>query len=128
VDFCEDSQRGFALAAASCRDRDGALGAAGLAGGVATQATTWARRLAALDGPARQRFVREQIAWLAAPAPPTEPAPSWPPRALGLLASSVEREVGRRWLEQAPRPRTGYAPDPKLLALLRRLSGSESRA
>jgi hypothetical protein len=48
----------------------------------------------------------------------------WPPRALGLLAASVDRTRGRRWLELSPPPRVGFAACRDLTALLRQLAAS----
>ena len=47
-----------------------------------------------------------------------------PPRALALLAAGVEKPLGRAWLARAPLPRPGFVPDPRLVALLRKLMAS----
>ena len=116
---------GFALAAAAHGDRGAERAAAGLAAAGAARAREVALRLAASDRDARRAWVlatlAERLALHATPA-------RCPPRALSLLAPSVPRELGRRWMAAGPLPRAGFAPAPELIALLRALVAAEGSA
>jgi hypothetical protein len=113
-------QQGFALAAAAHSDAGASLALAGLVADAAERAAAEARRVSQLGREARRAWVRELLAPSAAPIELDES--SAPPRALALLATAVDKARGRRWLERAPLPRAGYAPDPRLVSLLRRLA------
>jgi hypothetical protein len=124
VDWSERRCEGFALAAAARGDRGAERARAGLCADVAADATRVAARVAAQDASARRRWVRDALRAAPAAAAATRAVPAaCPPRALGLLAGCVDKDLGRRWLANAPLPRPGFTPEPRLLALLRRLIG-----
>lgn len=119
MEWSERQQEGFALAAAAHADKDAALALRGLSSEATRTATGVVRRMSNTARETRRAWVREL---LAPEALQIEPDHGIPPRALGLLASSVDRALGRRLLAQAPPPRPGYVPDPQLLSLLRKLA------
>jgi hypothetical protein len=110
--------QGFALAASAHGDRGAAKAEAGLARDVAAQVLAAARRNLDADRSERRAWLREL---LEAPSAQLLETAGAPPRALGLLATSVDRATGRRWLASSPLPRPGFVADPRLLALLRKL-------
>jgi hypothetical protein len=110
---------GFAIAAAAHDDPGGERASAGLSDVLDRRLRGVAMSLAASDRSTRRAFVREVLA--RRPHPALEQG-GRSPRALSLLATSVERERGRAFLRAAPPPRSGYVPDPHLVATLRRLS------
>jgi hypothetical protein len=110
---------GFALGAAAHDDRAAERARTGLTGALESSLCEVAQALAGSDRQARRGFVRELLGRAVVPS---EAQGGRPPRALGLLATSVPRARGREWLSNAPPPRTGYVPDPRLLAVLRRLT------
>jgi hypothetical protein len=95
------------------------LAARGLAPEVVALATSATQQAAFSSSRARRAWVRELLG-AQAPAIP-EDQHGRPLRALGLLAASVDKAQGRRWLELAPLPRPGYVPPAQLLGLLRKL-------
>lgn len=115
---------GFALAAAAHEDPGAERASAGLTNGMDRRLRGVAKALALADRATRRAFVRELLGRRALPALEQD---GRSPRALSLLATSVERERGRAWLRAAPPPRPGYAPDPQLVALLRRLSAEPAQ-
>jgi hypothetical protein len=117
-------QQGFALAAAAHGDPGATRALAGLLPDAAERATAEARRVSLLGREARRAWVRELLAPSATPVRLDEN--STPARALALLATSVDKSRGRRWLERAPLPRAGYVPDPRLVSLLARLAARGS--
>jgi hypothetical protein len=125
VDWPERRREGFALAAAARGDRGAQKAAPGLCADVVADATSVALRLSAGDATARRRWVRELLhaprTWTPDPSATTGTPAHIPPRVLALLATQVDRDLGRRWLEAAPLPRPGFTPEPYLLALLRQL-------
>jgi hypothetical protein len=118
MEWSDPACEGFALAASAHGDRGAAKAEAGLARDIADRVLAAARRNRDADRGARRAWVRELLE--APPALSLETAGA-PPRALGLLATSIDRATGRRWLALSPLPRPGYAADPRLLALLRKL-------
>jgi hypothetical protein len=118
MDWSDLAREGFALAAAAHADRGGAKALRGLAPEVADHVLEPARRKSDADRNARRAWVSEL---LRAPSALELETRGAPPRALGLLATSVDRATGKRWLALSPLPRPGYAADPRLLALLRKL-------
>ena len=120
VDWSERRREGFALAAAARGDRGATLGAAGLSTDITREATSVAARLAASEVAVRRSWVREVLERRAELGADEAPCPR-PSRALSLIAPSVDVELGRRWLRDAPLPRAGYVPEPRLLVLLRKL-------
>jgi hypothetical protein len=125
VDWPERRREGFALAAAARGDAGAHKAAPGLCADVVADATSVALRLSAGDAAARRRWVRELLhaprTWTPGPSVTAGTPTHIPPRALGLLATQVDRDLGRRWLKAAPLPRPGFTPEPRLLALLRQL-------
>jgi hypothetical protein len=119
LDWPLRQREGFALAAAAHADAGAAAAIAGLAPPVQAHASELARSLGQMDRKARHAFVR---GLLARPALGEIGQTEWPTRALGLLASGVERDRGRRWLEACPPPRLGFAARADLTALLWRLA------
>ncbi|MFI5309064.1 MAG: hypothetical protein ACHQ53_17040 [Polyangiales bacterium] len=118
MEWSEPACQGFALAASAHGDRGAAKAEAGLARDVAPQVLAAARRNRNADRSERRAWLREVLE--PPPAQSLEAAGA-PPRALGLLAASVDRATGRRWLASSPLPRPGFVADPRLLALLRKL-------
>jgi hypothetical protein len=119
MDWPLRQREGFALAAAAHADLGAAAATAGLAPQVRAHASEVARSLGQLDRKARHAFVR---GLLARPVLGEVDETRWPARALGLLAASVDRSRGRRWLEACPPPRLGFAARPDLTSLLWRLA------
>jgi hypothetical protein len=118
VDWSTEQQQGFALAAAARGDRAARAALPGLSAAVAASATAMAVGLANDDPAARRAWVRRMLA--AQNARPAHDG-TCPPRARALLAAEVDKALGRAWLAAAPLPRPGYAADPRLVALLRKL-------
>jgi hypothetical protein len=119
LDWPLRQREGFALAAAAHADAGAAAAVDGLAPQVRAHASELCRSLGQMERSARHAFLRTLL------APPVLPAVDetrWPARALGLLAASVDRSRGRRWLETCPPPRLGFAARPDLIALLGRLA------
>jgi hypothetical protein len=112
-------REGFALAAAAHADPGAAAATHGLAPQVRAQASELCLSLGKMDRAARHAFVRGV---LARPVLGDIDETRSPARALGLLAASVDRARGRRWLEACPRPRLGFAARPDLTSLLWRLA------
>lgn len=110
---------GFALAATAHADSGARAATPGLSRAILREATATARSVSQLDRPARRRWLRTLLDQPRTPHPVQD---GRAPRALALLAASVERNLGRAWLAGAPLPRPGYAPDPRLLSVLRRLA------
>jgi hypothetical protein len=112
---------GFALAATAQSDRGGAAALPGLAADIAASAAVTAGALAVMDRVPRRRWLKAMLAGPTQLSVPMAAQHSVPARALGLLATSVDRELGRNWLDRAPRPRPGWSADPRLIARLREL-------
>lgn len=111
---------GFLLAATIHRDRNAALGQAGLSGPAASAVASWSDALKRLGDNERRAKIaaisRQMI------APLSNHGQGMPTRALALLAPFVERSVGEAWLRQAPAPRIGYAAEPGLRRVLRTIA------
>jgi hypothetical protein len=120
VDWSVRQQEGFALAAAARGDRAARAALPGLSSTVAQSAAAVAARLANDDAGARRAWVRRMLA-AEQPAPARDQT-ARPARALALLAADVDKTLGRAWLAAAPLPRPGYAADPGLCSLLRKLA------
>lgn len=110
---------GFALAATVLEDAGADRARAALAPETAEVWLETARRLEARDHGARRAEVRRLVGAVRV-AP--DASADLPPRALGLLAAEVPREVGARWMTGAPPPRRGFVASPALRDALRRLA------
>ncbi len=119
VDWSARQQQGFALAAAARGDRAARAALPGLSAAIAASASAVAVGLANDDAAARRAWVRRVLA--AQNARPAHDDGACPARARALLAAEVDKALGRAWLAAAPLPRPGYAADPRLVALLRKL-------
>jgi len=119
LDWPLRQREGFALAAAAHADVGAADASDGLAKEVRAQVCELCRSLGQMDRGARHAFVR---GLLARPTLGEVDETLWPARALGLMAASVDRSRGRRWLMAGPPPRLGFAAPPDLILLLRRLA------
>lgn len=119
MDWPLRQREGFALAAAAHADSGAIAAADGLAAQVQAQVSELARSLGQLDRQARHAFVRRL---LTPPELGEVDETRLPARALGLLAASVDRSRGRRWLDACPPPRVGFAVPRDLTSLLRRLA------
>jgi len=119
LDWSLRQREGFALAAAAHADPGAAAALGGLVPQVRAHASELARSLGQMDRAARHAFVRELLAH---PVLGEVDETRCPARALGLLAASVDRSRGRRWLEACPAPRLGFAAPPDLTSLLWRLA------
>lgn len=120
VDWSVRQQEGFALAAAARGDRGARAALPGLSSAAAASAAAVAAQLANDDAAARRAWIRRMLA--AQQAVPARDQAGRPARALALLAADVDRTLGRAWLAAAPLPRPGYAADPGLVSLLRKLA------
>jgi hypothetical protein len=119
VDWSVHQQEGFALAAAARGDRGARAALAGLSPMIAAHAASVAAQLADDDPKTRRAWIRRV---LAARQSPAHDQGARPMRALALLAAEVDRSLGRAWLAAAPLPRPGYTADPRLVALLCKLT------
>jgi hypothetical protein len=112
-------EQGFALAAAAHADSSGALALPGLSTAIRQQLGAVTARVASMERSTRRGWLREL---LTPPRIASAAATAWPSRALGLLAPSVERGVGRQWIARSPLPRAGFSSDRRLIGLLRKLA------
>jgi hypothetical protein len=119
LDWPLRQREGFALAAAAHADAGAAAASDGLAAQVRAHVSELCLSLGQMDRTARHTFVR---GLLTRPVLGEIDETRWPARALGLLAASVDRSRGRRWLEACPPPRLGFAARRDLTSLLWRLA------
>jgi len=111
------STGGFLLAATVADDDAAATARAGLAGAWADRVAPEAQALAARPPEERRTAIRGHAASLRRPPRGDSPLP---PRARGLLAAEMPKDVGRIWLAAAPRPRRGWSAPAALREVLRR--------
>lgn len=118
-DWTQRRAEGFALAATAQADKGAAYALAGVHADALASAGRVARSLASGTREQRRRWLQTMVV-----RPPTpQPVQSGrPPRALALLATTVDKPLGRQWLANAPLPRPGFRPDPGLLFTLRTLA------
>jgi hypothetical protein len=116
----EERERGFLLAAELAGDRGAVRALAGLAAPRAAGLAALAAEFDALPREARTRNWREAAAELRRVS--VEGGSRLPPRARALLAAEVPREVGARWLREAPVLRRGFVADEGLRAVVRAAS------
>ena len=119
MSFSEQLRSGFALAATIAKDSGADKARGGLAPSCAGALSSMARELATLPKAQRRARVRALM------SPTTLPAPTPAPlRALALLQHRVAlSDDAQEQLRNAPLPRPGFTPDPRLLALLQRIAG-----
>ena len=106
---------GLVLAATIAEDKHGEAAREGLAPELAHALSLELAELRALDPSGRERA----LARLATRVRPPITAAEGPPRALSILAPDARRELGTRWMADAPMPRRGFRPTAPLRAALR---------
>ena len=128
MEWSDAQIEGFALAATACGDRDAGLGGRGLMPHACAEVTRVARALARGEPDERRTWVARTLAHMQELAlarvgfdAARVQAARVPPRALALLAATVDKPVGARWIALTPLPRPGYVPEPALRTLLARL-------
>lgn len=118
--------RGFALAAVIADDKGAAQALCGLTDGARSTVAGVLEHMATLQGAERRRELRSMAEELR-PLPPGRDLIARP-RVRALLAPDVERDVGVRWLSEAPAVRRDYRSPPGLRASVRRAAASAASA
>ncbi|HEX7481393.1 MAG TPA: hypothetical protein VF331_26555 [Polyangiales bacterium] len=112
---------GFALAATIAADRAGGLAALGLSPAARMQLCALSIELSELPRAARRARVKR----LTEARPIASQQAGRSARGLGWLASQASVPQARAWATSAALPRPGFAPEPALVALLRRIAETE---
>jgi hypothetical protein len=118
MSFSDELRSGFALAATIAKDAGAAKARLGLAAESLEALTATARELAGLPKAERRARVRALMSPSALPTLALTSRAELAPRALALLQPGSGQ----------PLPRPGYAPEPRLLALLQRIAAGSGLA